>query len=160
MRPVAWAYALLLAASSATAQIYKCTDANGQPVFSDRPCAKDAETVTVDIPESTGANLGNQGDFSKVNAANDLRAAEQKIKRIEEYIGRLEAEHDRKISALNRELSGLSYGKIDESSRARIQNQISEADSRYYSQLRSARNSLSDAHRDLGRARAADRMAQ
>ncbi len=39
--------ALMLLASSATAQVFKCEDADGSVTFSDRPCAKVSTEVVI-----------------------------------------------------------------------------------------------------------------
>lgn len=152
MRPAAWASALLLAASSASAQIYKCTDANGQPVFSDRPCASNAEVVEIDVPEASGTDLGGSEGFEGVARDNAQRSAERKVERIEAYLRRLQDDHNRKIDRLDDQLSDLGYSKLDSSTRDRLLEK-KEAEYLSYRKKRSrAYDDLRDAKMERSRA--------
>lgn len=84
----------------ATAEIYKCIDANGRPQFSDKPCAVDAEVVEVQ-DSSAGLSLGAEGDYSKMRHANKARELKRSIHRKEGEIRDLESTRDRKIADLS-----------------------------------------------------------
>lgn len=148
--------ALLLAMAvypaAAGAQIYKCTDDQGHPVFSDMPCADNAETVEVDIPAATGMDMGG-GDFSKVERANAAREAERRVARVEQYISRIERDHSRKLSKINDKIADLDYGRIDESSREKLYSERKRVNDAYYKKRRSA-------YRELGKARAERSIAR
>ncbi|MFK7954702.1 MAG: DUF4124 domain-containing protein [Lysobacterales bacterium] len=50
----------MLGIPSAKAEIYKCTGDDGSVVFSDSPCATDAEVVKIESTETGGGNLAEQ----------------------------------------------------------------------------------------------------
>jgi hypothetical protein len=130
-----------------SAEIYRCTDSNGGAVFSDKPCGADAETVHVDIPSSTGMDMGSGGDFSEVERGNAIRAADRRVGRVKEYISRLERDYSKEVSRINDKLSGLSNSKLDRGTREKLLAQKRKASSTY-------RQKRSKAYRELGEARA------
>jgi hypothetical protein len=107
------ALVLTITASQAGA-FYKCTDAHGQPVFSDRPCGGDAEDVSIEAPPESGSVAPD--DFSAVRASSAVRDAERQIEYLEDRIDRYESERDSKLAKLkhdtyraNSNLAGAQY---------------------------------------------------
>lgn len=138
-----------LASPVVHAQIYRCTDERGQPVFSDRPCSPAAEEVMLDTPEKTGVDMGAGGDFSRVESANAVRATERKVARIEQYIAGLEADHRRKLTSLYSQMDSLTGSKLDTSTRDRIQDEIRSENEAYRTKRRRSMNELSQARAEM-----------
>ncbi len=93
---------LVLWSGMAGAQIYKCEDDRGRPQFSDRPCATDAQTVTVENT-SSGINMGSQGNYSGVYKATADRELRRKIKAKKAEIDSLEAAKARALAIIRGE---------------------------------------------------------
>lgn len=67
--------ALLLLASPASAQVYKCTDANGQISFGDKPCGTQQEVVEIrEQPARRDVALATPDDFSNQSAPTEPSA--------------------------------------------------------------------------------------
>ena len=98
------ALVLTITASQAGA-FYKCTDAHGQPVFSDRPCGGDAEDVSIEAPPESGSVAPD--DFSAVRASSAVRDAERQIEYLEDRIDRYESERDSKLAKLKKFLHSM-----------------------------------------------------
>ena len=85
------------------AAMYKCKDKWGKPSFSDKPCGKDAEEVTVKQPTTYGYE-DKSGDWESVKRANREREIERQIdarqKKIKNY-----------KRAMNKKLAKLSHKK-------------------------------------------------
>jgi len=90
---------LICSAPLANAQIYKCTDEDGKLHYSDKPCAKDAETVQIE-DNTSGVSLGKSGDWSKVNESIRAREIERAIDRHQDSIRRLQNARDRELATL------------------------------------------------------------
>jgi len=101
-----WCCGLFVLVFSAVvqAEIFKCVTDGGQTEFSDKPCAPDAEKITVDTG-NTGANLGSQGDYSKVEGSNDLLALDKQIQALDKKLNRMQNDFDRKYGALRKEFN-------------------------------------------------------
>ena len=84
---------------STYAQIYKCVGESGATQFSDKPCGKSAEEITVDVPATSGVSLAEPVSEDE----KDARQLDREIKQLERKISKMEKEFDRKISALNKE---------------------------------------------------------
>lgn len=85
--------------ATAETQFYQCKDANGRPVFSERPCGPDAVQGSVQGPELSGSV---ESDFSAVTASNKARDTEREIARLDYDVEQLERERDAKIAELTR----------------------------------------------------------
>ena len=59
----------LLASVSAHADIYKCTDADGKPTFSQTPCAKDAAPIAVNVARPTPEQVSQHAARMEENRA-------------------------------------------------------------------------------------------
>ena len=90
---------LLGASASTYAQIYKCIDESGTTQFSDKPCAQNAEEITIDVPASSGVNLGEKVD----EAEKDARQLDREIKQLERKIAKIEKTFDKNMAALSKE---------------------------------------------------------
>jgi len=96
----------VIAGGTATAGVYKCV-VDGKPVFSQIPCAPDAEVVNLDIVKPTAE----QQDASAERLAN-VRATQSDAKRerdrelalrqAEREVRRLEAARDRELAEIER----------------------------------------------------------
>ena len=84
---------------STYAQIYKCVGESGATQFSDKPCGKSAEEITVDVPATSGVSLAEPVSEDE----KDARQLDREIKQLERKMSKMEKEFDRKISALNKE---------------------------------------------------------
>lgn len=91
----------MLLSKHACAQIYRCTDENGRPVFSQRPCGEDAREIKVEVT-GEGISAGNTEGFEKVVLSNDLREIEREISAVSAQIRRLETRRDAEIRLLRR----------------------------------------------------------
>lgn len=96
---------LLLATSVNAQSVYKCTDANGTTIFSQRPCSADpAKVQSVDVSRSlksgTGGAVAEQGEFSAMNEARRRCAVR------ESDIG---ARYRAQNARLSRQIAGLEY---------------------------------------------------
>lgn len=72
MRPILLSVLLLSPALACAQTVYKCTDARGTVVFSQRPCAEDPEKVqTVDTSRAmrtgSGGSVAEEGEFAQLN---------------------------------------------------------------------------------------------
>lgn len=65
---------LVVAGPASAATVYKCTDAGGKTIFSDRQCAADAEQVTVKDTR-IGGNFSPSDEWLEVNTPNPEREA-------------------------------------------------------------------------------------
>lgn len=96
-------------------EVYKCKDDKGRLIFSQKPCAKDAEKIKVSGPAETGTNFAGS-DFSEFDAKKAKDNREKAIADIYSNIDSLRAERDRKINKLKRDqgyarnnLAGATY---------------------------------------------------
>lgn len=72
MRPILLSVLLLSPALACAQTVYKCTDASGTVVFSQRPCAEDPDKVqTVDTSRAmrtgSGGSVAEEGEFAQLN---------------------------------------------------------------------------------------------
>jgi len=138
---------LLLVISPATAQeIYKCTDENGRPQFSDQPCAEDAEVVELE-EDSSGISIGPEDDMHQVKEGNARREYDRAMARIESSIRRLQEERTKRLNALDKEYSSLprqqyTYARRKEIIREMrsLRTEYSNRLNRLYEQRREARD--------------------
>jgi len=117
---------LMVCACGTQAGIYKCV-VDGKTVFSQVPCAPDAETVTV---KTTPANTGLAKERAAKAAATDreieINQTEREIRRCENKIEGYEVARDRELATLrakkalaNNNLAGATWeGSISEEMQA------------------------------------------
>lgn len=145
----------VFAASTANAEIYKCVQ-NGRQVFSDMPCATNAEKL--DVRPATGradktaadkANADTKARNQAVDQSMKKRDAESRISRAQHEIERLTAEKESKLAAL-RNRKGYARnnqaGAIWENS---ISEEMNSVTSDYNSRIEQQRQELSDARATL-----------
>ena len=104
---VSLAVAVLLfcgASGSANAQIYKCTDTNGNLVFSQKPCGANAQEVVV-RNTTAGVSITGDGDFSQVDADRRARDIDRAVDRHYRAIDGLQRERDAKIAGIRKRQS-------------------------------------------------------
>ena len=78
---------LLLAAGLASADVYRCTDANGSVTFSQTPCAGGAERVNLDATKSKSARNCRYADHFSRAVGRLMRQGVSKDDAIEEFGG-------------------------------------------------------------------------
>lgn len=96
-------------AQAAAADIYKCTDDNGRPSFSQTPCGDTAEVIDVrPVPADTenSAMLQERMQrYRKGNAAAEHRRRDRKIRALEAKKGHLRQQRDQQIAIFENELN-------------------------------------------------------
>lgn len=99
--------AVLCAALTLTAQVaisqevyYRCEDARGQPVFSQRPCGENAEVGTLSGQAAQDRQEADKATWDRVAASNALREAERELGRREDRVREIERERDARLAAL------------------------------------------------------------
>lgn len=145
----------VLAASTANAEIYKCVQ-NGRQVFSDMPCATNAEKL--DIRPAAGqadktavekANADTKARNQAIDQAMKKRNVENRISRAQHEIERLTAEKEARLAALrNRKgyANNNQAGAIWENS---ISEEMNAVASDYNSRIDQERHELADARATL-----------
>ncbi len=97
----------VLITTTAHAQIYRC-EINGETIYSQQPCATDAETVELRYhrvdPQSAAAAASSAADLK---ASNDAMTRERRIREIGNEIGRLESRNRRLLQSRDREIGQL-----------------------------------------------------
>lgn len=109
-------FGLVLVLPVQATEVYKCKDEKGRLIFSQKPCAKDAEVVKVNTPPAeTGTNFAGS-DFSKFDAKKAKDDNAKAIANIYKRIDGLRNERDNKINNLKRQqgyarnnLAGATY---------------------------------------------------
>lgn len=93
---------LMLTAQNATSQeiYYRCEDARGQPVFSQRPCGDNAEVGTLSGKANQDRQEANKATWARVTASNALREAKRELDRREDRVREIERERDTRLAAL------------------------------------------------------------
>lgn len=95
---------LFCGSGDANAQIYKCTDTNGNLVFSQKPCGADAREVVVKNT-TAGVSITGDGDFRRVEAENRTRDIDRAIDRHQRVIDELVRTREAKIAAIRKQQS-------------------------------------------------------
>ncbi|WP_286694052.1 DUF4124 domain-containing protein [Spongiibacter sp. UBA1325] len=72
-------FLIALATPAYTAEIYKCIDANGRPIFSQMPCGRDAEKTTITPPDEIGSVSTDRNSLQALKQSNRLRDIERDI---------------------------------------------------------------------------------
>ncbi len=133
MKALAIAATLLLTASAPAHAVYKCV-VNGKTVFSQTPCAEDAEQIEPKVIHPTDEQIAQQAQISqrydKLSTGyaldRQIQALEQKISAHRTELNRLRATRDRQLSALrhmknhaNNNLAGATWeGALSEEMQA------------------------------------------
>lgn len=134
---------IALAASTNAATIYKCTDANGSLVFSQNPCAADAEVLDVEV-KSSGIDVVGEGDFSRVDAGNNARARDRAIADRRLAIRSLENQRDTKISELKRQQGYANNNQAGATYRQSIAIEMQAVGEDYNSRIQAERDAIRD----------------
>lgn len=94
--------ALVLTVQTATGQevYYRCEDARGQPVFSQRPCGDNAEVGTLSAQTAQERREADKATWDRVAASNALREAERELNRRKDRVREIERERDARLVAL------------------------------------------------------------
>lgn len=69
----------VLPAPAYTAEIYKCMDAHGRPIYSQMPCGSDAEKTTITPPDEIGSVSTDRNSLRAIKQSNRLRDIERDI---------------------------------------------------------------------------------
>lgn len=119
---------LMVAAFGANAQsVYKCKDASGTTIFSQRPCSSDpAQVQSVDVSRSlksgTGGAVAEQGEFSAMNEV-QRRCTVREADIAERYRAR-NAQMSQQIAGLERRLNDAANNLAGATMESGIRQQI------------------------------------
>lgn len=69
----------VLSAPAYTAEIYKCMDAHGRPIYSQMPCGSDAKKTTITPPDEIGSVSTDRTSLRELKDSNRLRDIERNI---------------------------------------------------------------------------------
>ena len=94
-----FAFVLLFFPCIAIAQVYRCEAPDGRAVFSQTPCAHDAQKVEVRAIAPDAANRARMDEQTRQTAASTRHQVE--IHRLEREARRLELERDRAVAELD-----------------------------------------------------------
>ena len=102
MRNLIAAHIVLIALSTPayTAEIYKCSDANGRPIFSQMPCGSDAEKTTITPPDEIGSVSTDRNSLRAIKQSNRLRDIERDIAAENRRIRSLQQSMDSELEKL------------------------------------------------------------
>ncbi|MDD3610100.1 MAG: DUF4124 domain-containing protein [Halothiobacillaceae bacterium] len=107
MKTLAIAAALLLTASAPAHAVYKCV-VNGKTVFSQTPCAEDAEQIELKVVRPTDEQIAQQAQIGqRYDKMSTGYALDRQIQTLEQKIGARRAELDRLRATRDRQLSAL-----------------------------------------------------
>ncbi|MHB9021322.1 MAG: DUF4124 domain-containing protein [Halothiobacillus sp.] len=129
----------------AQADVYKCIDAKGQTTFSQMPCAKNAEKVTIKTFEPTedqaahtrAANEQNRALSAAGESSRGLQAAHNRVKKlIDERDSQLAVLKHKKLYA-NNNLAGATWEKS-------ISDEMQAVSTRYNADIAAARDHVRD----------------
>lgn len=134
---------------SAPAQsIYKCIDDNGKTTFSQRPCADNAEKVTVK-DHNSGISVGPSGDFSKMRDGNKSRQLERRIQILEDEIDLLHSSRDRDLAALRRKKRYANNNLAGATWEQSISTEMQSITASYAQRIESRRDEISQLRSEL-----------
>lgn len=82
------------------ADFYKCVDEQGKKTFSQRPCAVNAEVVSVDGPALSGSVKTNMTAVNKVRDSNRVREIDRIVKERYQVIDNLRSKMEKEMAVL------------------------------------------------------------
>lgn len=82
------------------ADFYKCVDEGGKKTFSQRPCAVNAEVISVDGPALSGSVKTDVMAVNKVRDSNRVREIDRVVKERYQVIDDLRSKMEKEMSAL------------------------------------------------------------
>lgn len=107
---------LLLPHLATAATIYTCTDEKGRKIFSQMPCAPDAQATTVQGPDLVGSVAADSEATDKIRNSNRLRSLGVEVSRKEAEILNLNDQMSRELAHLkatsghaNNNLAGAAW---------------------------------------------------
>ena len=144
----------VLSTPAYTAEIYKCMDANGRPIYSQMPCGSDAEKTTITPPDEIGSVSTDRNSLRAIKQSNRLRDIERDIaaenRRIRSLQQSMEAELEKLRQKKRQARNNLAGAQWEQS----ISTEMSAVVERYntkikatsdrVSRLEDARNRLSN----------------
>lgn len=150
--------ALYLIAATCHAEIYKCVH-EGKTVFSQMPCAPDAELVNPAITQPSAQALREQQQSQKtmemmskgIDRDYGLLVLQRRIADAQETIARLMSERDQRIAALRMELAQVRQDQAGAASRKILSTEISNLRDYYKTSIDLARAEQRRAEKEYSR---------
>jgi hypothetical protein len=142
-------------AATHAAAFYKCTDAHGQPVFSDKPCGVDAEEVSIEAPPESG--WVEPDDFSAVRASSEIRDSERDISYLEDRIERYENERDLKLDKLKQDTYRARNNLAGAQYRESLATEMQSVNSEYSAKIAADREKINRVQDRMDRANSSTR---
>lgn len=139
------AIVLFVSQSVGATQIYQCKDNHGQTVFSQMPCGKNAEKITVEtvsptrdqIKSTQETNARNDAMVEHAEKQRGLQSAKDRVQElIKERDGKLQALRYKKLYAANN-LAGATWEKS-------ISDEMAAVTTRYNADIDAARQHVRD----------------
>ena len=129
--------------AAAHAQVYKCVDEAGATQFSDLPCGKTTEKVTIDAPASSGINMG-----ASMVVSDDIKIleAQEYIYKIKEVFARRSEDYERQNAALAKKMQNLN---LSDEERAELKHQMLDNTHMYFEEKKKFDRELSQAQLEL-----------
>ena len=138
---------LLILATTASGEIYRCTDDKGKLTYSDSKCSIDAETVEMEL-RSSGLQMGAQGDWSGVISANRVRDKDRAIANHHQTIQQLITARNRRLASLrgrkNRTANNLAGATLDQA----ISSEMQAVSEDYNARIQLERDSIQELRRN------------
>ncbi|MCW8830990.1 MAG: DUF4124 domain-containing protein [Gammaproteobacteria bacterium] len=149
---------LCLFTGSAVAEIYKC-QLDGQTVFSQTPCAEDAEKYQVDYikaNEENAAELAERNarareDLENTSVELEIRGIGLKIKKEQAYISTLQGQRDSELRALRNKKRYASNNLAGATWEQSISDEMNAINSRYDAMIEERQARINRLERDIDR---------
>lgn len=125
--PLVVLLALALPTALAAQTVYKCTDAGGTLVYSDRPCSTDpAKVETIDTSESmktsSGGSIAEQGEYARTNQLR--RTCDERVAAIRGRYASQYARIDRQIADVELRIRNIDYRLVRSTVETELRNQL------------------------------------
>jgi len=133
--------AILLSLPAAQADIYKCKDAHGQTVFSQLPCAPDAQKITVDTTQPTQAQAEATQEANAQNRKLSTDGDEaRRMQGARNRVQQLVSERDNEIAALRHKKSYAANNLAGATWEKSISDEMQAVAERYNADISAARD--------------------
>ncbi len=134
---------LCLASGFSAAEIYKCTDDKGKLTFSDDRCADNAEAVDVKV-QSSGLQMGAQGDWTGTINANRAREKDRAIDKHQRNISKLMSARSSQLDRLRRNQSKANNNAAGAAYRQSIATEMQAVTQDYNARISAERAVIED----------------
>ena len=132
---------LFIFSVATSAEVYKCTDADGKLTYSDSRCADDAEAVDVKV-QSSGLQMGAQGDWTGTINANRARDKERSIDKHQHNISKLMSARSSQLDRLRRNQSRANNNAAGAAYRQSIATEMQAVAQDYNARIQFERDSI------------------